>query len=249
MAHKPILSVITTVYNCDNFLNKSIDSVLGQTFSDFELIIVNDGSTDNTDIICDSYLSDSRVRYVNNKDNKKIPTRRNEAIDIASGKYVAIHDGDDISFLDRFEKQVEFMEANEEIFCVGGFARKIDKNGVEGDLMAYPPPNNDDIIRETLSKMINPIIDPTSMFRASIFKSLGGYTTNQILYTVPDFHLWTRAMLSGYKFANLQEPLIYYRINPNGMTVRHKPEMIRAFVKVWHQFKVNYGKISLINKA
>ena len=135
-----LLSVITPIYNCEKYLQESIDSVLSQTFSDFELIIVNDGSTDSCEDIVRSY-SDNRIIFLNFADNKKIPFRRNQAINLALGEYIAIHDGDDVSLPDRFAIQIDKIVGSE-LFCVGGHAIKIDtESNTIGD-MDYPPEDN-----------------------------------------------------------------------------------------------------------
>lgn len=238
----PLLSVITTVYNCERYLRVSIESALNQSFRDFEMIIINDGSTDSTGKIVNEYLKDTRIRYVYRSENKKIPTRRNEAINMAKGEYIAIHDGDDISEPDRFETQVRFLRNNLNYFCVGGHAKKIDENGKVIGEMDYPPGQHQDILDLVVKKCMNPMIDPTTMFRKNDFLNLGGYSTDKSIYTVPDMDLWLKAILSGRKLINLQYPVIQYRMNPNGMTSLHKQEMIRSHMFVWRKFMLEYMK-------
>lgn len=239
----PLVSVVMPVYNCERFIDDAIRSILYQTFEDFEFIILNDGSTDKTWEIVDSF-KDNRLVLINNHENKKIPERRNQGINIAIGKYIAIQDGDDISFVDRLQKQVEFLENNNDIFCVGGWAEKIDENGELCGQMYYPPAKHFNISKQFVSSPTNPIIDPTTMFRRQDFIDLGGYTTDKNFYTVPDFDLWGRALLDGKKFSNLTVPLIYYRINSQGMTLKHKNEMIRSHVmvlaKYYKRLKLKY---------
>lgn len=241
MTYSPLLSVITTVYNCEKHIGMSLDSIVGQTFRDFELIIVNDGSTDKTWDIVTSKIEELRevaksIVLINNRDNKKIPTRRNEAISQAKGKYIAIHDGDDFSYQTRFERQVSRLERDEFLFCVGGHAIKIDEtNKVVGE-MGYPSSTHKDIVDSISKRCMNPMIDPTTIFRKQDFLDLGKYTLEQSIYTVPDFDLWCKAILSGKKFDNFQEPVIKYRQNSSGMTSLHKQEMIKAHMIVWRRF-------------
>lgn len=236
------VSVITTVYNCEKYVERSIESILNQTFEDYEFIIVNDGSTDGTAALVRKYFSDKRIRFVPNQDNMKIPTRRNQAISMARGQYIAIHDGDDISKLDRLEHQYNFLRNNIAYFCIGGHAEKIDLDGNSIGMMDYPPAGHDDIVSMIRSKCMNPMIDPTTMFRKSDFLKLGSYTLDKSIYTVPDFDLWLNAIKTGRKFANLQSPLIEYRTNPDGMTGKHKQEMITAHMIVWSKFMRDYRK-------
>lgn len=238
----PQLSVITTVYNCEKYLRDSIKSALNQTFRDFEMIIINDGSTDSTGKIVNEHLRDTRIRYIYHSENKKIPTRRNEAIRMARGQYIAIHDGDDISEPERFEEQVRFLKNNLDYFCVGGHAKKIDENGKVIGNMDYPPGHHHEILDSVIKKCMNPMIDPTTMFRREDFLNLGGYSTDKSIYTVPDMDLWLKAILSGRKLINLQYPVIQYRMNPEGMTSLHKQEMIRSHMSVWRKFMIGYMK-------
>ncbi len=110
----PLISVVMPVYNSEKYLEEAINSILNQTFTDFEFIILNDGSTDKTEDIILSY-SDSRILYIKNKTNLQIVKTLNKGIELASGKYIARMDSDDISSPERFEKLIEFMENNHEI--------------------------------------------------------------------------------------------------------------------------------------
>jgi len=240
------VSIITTIYNCSSFLRESIESILNQSFREFEFIIINDGSTDDCENIVKSY-SDRRIRYIPNKDNKKIPTRRNEAIKMAKGDFIAIHDGDDISLPDRIGMQAYYLRNNIDYFCVGGHAVKIDSEGKTAGKMHYPPEKHEDIVNMLVRKCMNPIIDPTTMFRRKDFLEVGQYTLEKDIYTVPDFDLWCRAVIAGKKFLNLQMPLINYRVNPNGMTGKHREDMVKQHMIVWHRFIKIYYKLA--NKA
>jgi glycosyltransferase EpsE len=242
-----LVSIVMPIYNCDKYLRTSIDSILSQTFKYFEFIIINDGSNDTSASIVESY-DDPRIRFINERFNIKLPKRRNQAINLARGRYIVIHDGDDISDRTRIETQVRFMENNIAYFFIGGWATKIDSDGnVTGD-MDYPPPTHDDCIEMITKKCMNPFIDPTAMFRRRDFLELGGYSQEPSIYTIPDFDLWLRAIESGKKFANLQEPLTQYRENPDGMTLKHKDEMIRAHMIAWRRFMSNYINKDINNR-
>jgi glycosyltransferase involved in cell wall biosynthesis len=222
----PVVSVVTTLYNCAAYVKESIQSILSQTFTDFEFIILNDGSTDDTWDIVEQF-KDDRIIFINSSQNKKIPTRRNEIINRARGEYITIHDGDDLSLPHRLAEHVEFLKKNRDIFCCGAHAEKIDQSGKQFGMMTYPPETNMEVVR-SLCKGINPVIDPTSVFRTADFRDLGGYSLEKAIYTVPDYDLWCRAVISGKKFYNLQLASIRYRVNPEGMTQKHKVEMIKA---------------------
>ena len=108
---KPLVSVLMAVYNGEKYLLEAIESILNQTYTNFEFLIINDGSTDSTEEIILSY-SDQRIRYIKNEQNLKLIASLNKGLDLAKGKYIARMDADDISLPDRLEKQVNFLERN-----------------------------------------------------------------------------------------------------------------------------------------
>lgn len=223
----PVVSVIMTIYNCQRYVKKAIQSILDQTFQDFEFIIVDDGSKDHTWEVVQEF-DDKRIQRYYNFNNRKIPFRRNQAISNAKGKYLAIQDGDDISFPYRLQRQVDFLDEFEKVFCVGGQAIKIDSGGKEIGKMFYPPPGHVAILHQYRNGPLNPMIDPTTMFRRKDFNEIGKYSEDEKIYLVPDFELWGRAIIAKKEFANIPLPLIYYRENPLGVTNLNKQKMIRA---------------------
>lgn len=240
----PLVSVITTLYNCESYVKASLESMASQSFGrHWEWLILNDGSTDATWRIVENMtfnIPNCRVVKVPASDNIKIPRRRNQAIAMAKGKYIAIQDGDDISMPDRLALEVGFLENHPEVFCVGGHAVQIDLEDHVIGFMDYPEEKHDRILRQLLVERRNPMIDPTTMFRREVFLRLGRYTTREEIYTVPDMDLWCRAILEGHKMANIRKPLINYRSNPDGMTNRKKSEMIYAHVITWREFSYKY---------
>jgi len=230
----PLVSVITTVSNCEKFIEESIKSIFDQTFRDFELIIYDDCSTDNTLKIVEDVLKKFEVNHVIKTpfvgERVGCGEGRNKAIQEASGKYLAIQDGDDISFQNRLQKEVEFLEENQDIFCVSSWADVIDEQGDFIEIFNYPPAYHKKIKKEIFEKKNNPIIDPASMFRRDIFNKLGGYDKKWGL--VPDFNLWIRAMKEGYKFANIQEVLIHYRKHSGSVTNKYKMDVVKEHYKM-----------------
>ena len=228
------LSIITPIYNCEKFVEESFDSICDQDFSEqTELIVINDGSQDSTwDIFLNNCLPKlknsnlSKIKISNNDIRLFLPTRRNQALNISEGSLVSIHDGDDISIRGRFNSQMSFLRDNRSIFCCGGHAHKIDNESDNIGDMCYPPERNAKITLEFYTGKMNPTIDPTTMFRSNLIKSLGGYSLAPDKYTIPDFDLWLRAISRGYKFHNLQEFLVTYRINSDGMTRKHNTVMV-----------------------
>jgi glycosyltransferase involved in cell wall biosynthesis len=245
----PLLSIVITVYNCAKYINESLQSIFNQTFKGFEIIIYDDASTDKTRQVIADFLEENTKNFVGSAHaiyggkNVGCAEGRNRAIRKAKGKYIAILDGDDVSLPYRLEKQVKFMEKNEDISFLGGFAAKIDEEGIEsGEVMDYPPEKHFDIVNMITKRNMNPMLDPTMMFRRDAFEKLGEYSFKEDRKLVPDFDLWLRAILGGYKFYNLQEPLVKYRVNREGNTLKHKKEMIRQHVVVWREFMLKYRR-------
>jgi len=240
----PKVSVITPVYNCESFVKESLSSVLNQTFQDFEFIIINDGSTDKTHDIVSSF-KDKRIRYISHEDNKGVMERSKEAIELAVGEYIAVHDGDDVSMSIRLEQEVAYLDANPEIFCVGGRAKKIDMNGFFIGDWDFPTPNHDDIVKMLRIHKKCPIINPTSMYRLSVYNELGGYSSRKEVDGAHDFDFWCRAILAGKKFHNIQDYLIKYRVNTEGMTRRQKLKQFAAYNTVMLEFLQRIKNVQL----
>jgi glycosyltransferase involved in cell wall biosynthesis len=240
--NNPVISVIMTVYNGEAYIEESINSVLNQTYKNFELIIALDGCNDDTEKIVRRLQngSESIIKVIKHNDKRGCPFRRQELSRLAEGDFIVIQDSDDVSYPNRFEKELLFLKNNPDIFCVGSFADKIDENGEIFGTMGYPPEENEKIIRMITKECKNPIIDPSVMFRISTFNGLGGYSLDREIYTVPDFDLWLRAILSDKKFHNIQEPLTKYRIHNKSVTVSKRDEMIEQHMMVWKRFKKDY---------
>ena len=217
------ISVITTVYNCEKFIEESINSILTQTYDSFELIIVNDGSTDNTSWIVNRF-DDERIRFISLSNNIGIPFCANFAISIARGEYIAIHDADDISLPSRLEQEVEILESDKSLFCVGGYAIIINENGDKINTWSHPPNSNSDMI-DMIANGRNPIINPSAMFKRDDFIKIGKYTRDKDIQLVHDLEFWGRCLFSGLNFCTLETPLVKYRINNNGLTFGRSSEM------------------------
>ena len=221
----PKLSIITTVYNCGQFLEESIQSVLDQTFTDYEWIFVNDGSKDNTRDILLKYFKLPNIRILENKYNEGIAVSRNRGLLAAKGEYVAIHDGDDISLSLRFEDQYKYLDKNPLVGFLGSHAIKIGQSGEHTGFMSYPPLNTTQGFAYVLRYKLNPIIDSSSMYRRKLVIKYGGYS--MIYRYSSDFGLWCRLMANGVELSNLQYPLIKYRTHDKNVTKTAHVEMRR----------------------
>ncbi|WP_412466999.1 glycosyltransferase family 2 protein [Pedobacter sp. KLB.chiD] len=202
---KPKITVFMAVYNQADFIEQSINSVLTQSFSDFELIVVNDGSTDDTAAIIESF-SDSRIKLVHNDGNKGLIYTRNRLLTLAQGEYIAILDGDDVAYPDRLKLQYNFLFDNPEIVLCGGHATIIDEHGNKTGKMLMVP--TDDTV-DLFMLFGNPFVNSTAMFKSSVFMELNGYQH----YTISeDFDLFIR-MAEKYRVANLDYTLVDYRVH------------------------------------
>jgi len=138
----PLVSVVMAVYNGEPYLQYALDSILGQTFRDFELIVIDDASTDRTDEILSGY-DDPRIIIISNETNLGQTVSLNKGITIASGKYIARHDADDISHLDRFQSQVDFLNQNPRIGLLGTSYEIIDFSGQTIEIAILPTTNDE----------------------------------------------------------------------------------------------------------
>ena len=207
------VSVILPIYNAESYVKESIESILNQSFSDLELIIINDGSTDGSEKVILTF-KDERIKYVKNETNLKLIETLNVGLKLAKGKYIARIDSDDISFSDRLEKQVRFLEKNLDFGLVGSFAECF---GDSRETLKYVEEDQD--IRYALLTH-NPFIHSSIMFRSSILHDhCLQYQNNQL--HVEDYDLWIR-MLSFTKAKIIPECLIKYRMHENQISTVHR---------------------------
>ncbi len=209
----PIISVIFPVFNGSAFLRKSINSILNQTFTNFELIIINDGSTDNTlDII--SEFKDERITVLN-EFNQGMVSALIKGISISRGEYIARMDHDDICTKSRFKLQLDYLLNNPEISVVSGAVNFIDE--YDNYLFRTFPPTSNYAIKNYLLKFGCVIVHPAVMFRKKDYIKIGGYnliTGNKF----NDYHLWLKFVRHGYKIANLKSVILNYRLLDSSIT-------------------------------
>jgi glycosyltransferase involved in cell wall biosynthesis len=199
---KPLISVVMSVYNAQKYLKYSIESILNQTYQNFEFIIINDGSTDRSLEIIEKYkLEDKRIVLIS-RENRGLIASLNEGIAISKGKYIARMDSDDISLPDRLKEQVEFMEKNEDIDVVGCYFQLIDKTSKVIDDKKVSL-SKEEILMNLCYTV--PFAHPSVMIRKEIFKKFQ-YENS----AVEDYLLWTK-IFNGNNFANLDKILFQYR--------------------------------------
>lgn len=213
----PKVSVLLPVFNSEKYLRDSIDSILAQTYTDFELVIVDDGSTDATPEII-SAVKDPRVRTLKNESNLGLQKSLNRAISTCSSEYLARHDADDISHPDRLRLQADFLDRNPHIAVVGSAAEWINEDGKSCGMERYP--TNEVDLRWGLLFAWG-ILHPTVMMRRSVIVNEGGYSEDPAVSVVEDLELWSRVMLR-HGITNLGDCLLRYRLNSSSVTARHR---------------------------
>ncbi|PIQ02243.1 MAG: hypothetical protein COW76_01180 [Shewanella sp. CG18_big_fil_WC_8_21_14_2_50_42_11] len=209
----PAISVVMSVYNSEKYLAEAIESILNQSFTDFEFIIINDGSTDSSIAIIESYMAKDEHIVLISRENKGLPASLNEGIAIARGKYIARMDADDISLSERFQKQFEFMEANPEVGVCGGWAYLFKETPSKNKTMRHPRDHEELIVRLLFSVCF---IHPTVMMRKEVLDELE-YVYNIRFTNAQDYELWSR-LADKSQFHNIQQPLLYYRVSESGIT-------------------------------
>lgn len=223
VSRAPTVSVVMAVYNERPYLEKAVQSVLDQTFDDFEFIIVNDGSTDGSTEVLDRFEQrDDRIHLVH-QENRGLIASLNKGIGRAKGKYIARMDGDDISHPERFERQVSFLEENPEIGILGTQADKIDAEGNVRKEWTRSNPTDPDVVSWQLL-FHTCFYHPTVMARRSVLEDLGGYA--EWATHVEDYELFTRALLKT-RLTNLPDTLLKFRRHKGSVTVQRREEQIR----------------------
>lgn len=204
----PTISVLLPAYNSEKYIGEAVESILNQTFTDFELIVLDDASTDRTpDILAEYALKDTRIRVVRNESNLRIAASLNRGITLASGKYIARMDADDAAVPERFEKQFELMEKNPDIAVCGSWV-SVYETGEE-----WRPPSDSDSIKAKLF-FESYLYHPAVMIRKDVLVSYaGGYRPD--MPPAEDYDLWVRlAVHPEVKFANVPQVLLRYRMHP-----------------------------------
>ena len=203
----PFVSVVMSVYDGEKYLREAVDSILAQTFSDFEFIIIDDGSTDDTYHILEGY-KDERIKLIKNSQNYGLAWSLNRGISLASGEYIARMDCDDISYPERFMAQVEFMDRHGDIDVVGSWIEYIDTDGrltgkiwkCMGSVMGL----------RWLTFFNTPMPHPAVMARRRFFDLAGQY--NAAFKVGQDYELWVRSN-TVFRFSNIQRVLLKYRVH------------------------------------
>jgi len=218
----PKVTVLMPVYNCRKYIEESVNSILNQTFTDFEFLIIDDCSTDGTREYLQA-LKDPRIRIITKTKNSGITSSLNMGLDAAQGEYIARMDGDDISQPHRFQKQVDLLDYEKDIILCGSWIRLTDKNKV------VPYPSSPEEIEEMLFRK-NAVAHPTAMLRRSVVAE-HGLRYDPALEHSEDYDLWTRMAEFG-KMKNIPEPLLIYRVHGNQAASIRKKEQRNNTIRI-----------------
>jgi glycosyltransferase involved in cell wall biosynthesis len=211
----PRISVVLPIYNAERYLSEAIHSVLSQTFDDFEMFLLNDGSSDGSaEIVREAAARDSRVVVVNG-DHSGLVHWLNVGVDMAKGELIARMDADDICSHDRFAYQTRFLDARPECCAVGTRAVRIDPDGLPIDLW-WVPEQHEDIDGWNMAGRTGAMIHPSVMIRKTALYQVGGYRST--LESAEDYDLFLRLAEVG-QLANLPQSLLRYRVHPKSVTL------------------------------
>lgn len=231
-----MLSIVMSVYNGEKTVGRAIESILNQTYKDFEFIIINDCSRDQTLNILQEYqLEDSRIKILHNEKNLGLAASLNKGINESSGDWIVRMDDDDISLHDRLENQFNFIQMNPDVDIFGGKAIFQDIYGdeVENFFPHWPPMDIKDI--ENFFYTSSPLIHPTVCMRKQAIKEIGLY--NKDFSGAEDYELWVRAWKNGLHIKNMNTILIRYTVNLGK----------KSFKRIWKKIYVKYYIIKKYN--
>lgn len=225
----PVVSVLMPVYNGERYLKEAVNSILVQSLTDFEFIIVNDASTDGTPELIASF-SDPRIVRIDNKINVGVPESLNCGLKLCRGKYVARMDADDLSDANRLASQVGFLENNPGIAVLGTGTTKIDEEGVA---IGWDDYHSDPISTAWRMTWRCAIAHPSVMMNKEMILSLGGYNTD--IRHAEDYDLWTRVIEAGGRISVLPERLLQYRNSPSQVSCVHTASQERDTLDITHR--------------
>jgi glycosyltransferase involved in cell wall biosynthesis len=225
------------VYNGQRYVKQAIQSLLAQTYSDFEIVVVDDGSTDQTAaIVKELATQDNRIRYFY-QPNAGVVSARNLAIEKSRSDFVALLDSDDIAYPQRLERQLNFMLQNPDVLACGSYACQI--TGAGRPIGPWNLPcAHEEMVRHLASNR-TAIINPSAIIRRKAFDRYGMYRED-LVFGNEDFELWCRFARVGI-LANLPEELIKYRVLPSSLTSAYELQRQASSLEIADQFRISCG--------
>lgn len=229
------VSIIIGVYNGGKTLNRAIDSLMNQTFQDFEIVLCDDNSKDNSREIIETYKNQfpTKVKCVFNETNMTLAGALNQCLAVAEGEYIARMDQDDFSYIERLEKQVQFLNLHPEIACLGSAITVDDGTNTQTSRHCPAIPTLNILLKGGYA-----FFHPVIMIRKSILDQLGGYRNDPSCNLCEDLDLWYRFFIAGYQGANLEELLLLYAESQNDFTKRKFERGLLVFKLRSHYRKV-----------
>jgi hypothetical protein len=234
----PLVSVVVPVYNALPYLDEAIESLVGQTYRNVEIVAVDDGSDDGSASALARWReSDVRVRILTQARGGFVVALKNGADD-SRGTYIARLDADDVAFPDRIERQVAYLEANPEVALLGGAAVFVDEDGTSFANVGYPEGHDELVVALERSC---PFVHSAVMMRTTAFRAVGGYRT--LFPRSEDYDLWLR-LSERFGVANLGDPLVKYRIHARQTTLATLDDQARWFLiaRAAHRARTTGGR-------
>lgn len=211
---QPAISIILPAYNAEKYIGQTISSLLNQTFTDFELLVIDDGSTDNTVSIIKNF-TDSRIVLIQNEQNLGLVKTLNKAALLSKGKYIARMDADDIALPQRLQLQTEFLETHTTVAATAGWVNFIDDNNNPAGIWDLDRQTNTAAqIKKALVKE-NCIAHPTVTIRTEVLQQ---YLYNEKQQHIEDYDLWLRLAANGLLIEKVQQPILQYRVHAASVT-------------------------------
>ena len=240
------ISVIMGIYNCAETLPEAIESIINQTYDNWELIMCDDASTDNTYEVASSYRDNypEKIILIQNENNSKLAYSLNHCLEYASGEFVARMDGDDISKPERFEKELEYLLSHPEYDLVGCAMQRFNNDGLADIVYAVDSPNY-----YTLKNRI-PFHHATILTYKRVYDELGGYTVKDETARCEDYDLWFKFYKAGFNGNSIKDALYLVREDENAIRRRTAKSRFKAFKVTVNGFKLlNYPKSWIIKPA
>jgi glycosyltransferase involved in cell wall biosynthesis len=241
----PKISVVMPAYNAEEYIAQAIDSVLAQSYTDFEFIIINDGSQDGTLDIISGY-DDERIVLIDNEQNMGITGSLNRGLNVAKGEYIARMDADDVSLPHRFEKQFAYMTKHQDVYVLGSAVCDIDESGKV--LGAFFPPSEPAVLGFVIMYRF-PFYHPALMIRQSVIDKYDLRYDDEFGKGVEDFHFISRISKYG-KLANLDEVLLLFRQHGGSVTANNQErQRVNLHAVGCHNIGAMFGGDAVFNQG
>lgn len=224
MNNHVLISIILPAYNAENTIAETIQSIINQTYKNWELIVINDGSTDSTETVVKSFI-DGRIHYYKNNTNKHLIYTLNRGIDLAMGKYIARMDADDICMPERFEKQVAFMEENPKVIVCGTQIKYFGTKSNSFKKLVFPEHDRD--LKDMLA-MSTCFAHPSVMLRRDVLIE-NNVRYDKCFKNAEDYAMWVELMPLG-EFANLPDALLNYRVSDTQISQPSNPQTRKSVI-------------------